>query len=275
LVLNNTTDESLDVAQACCRMFHDRLSVEIDLIEFPPFLAHVGSARRRAMEIGLSTFCGSAEGVLLTTDADCKPPPHWVSANLKAIAAGADLVGGRILIDESEPVPAPLLSCCRLWDAYWERVCEIENRHDPLPWDPAPRHRNHSGASLGMKAAAYRRAGGIPTIPTGEDIALVNAVAANGGKIVHPLDVWVCASPRRQGRAPGGMAQTLTDRYRACVTGLQQLAPALHHWRARASWRQQRRMLYGNGRVAQDEAQLPPMPADTPLGQILQLPVVA
>ena len=41
-------------------------------------------------------------GVILTTDADAAPANSWVEANLQAVAAGADMVGGRIVGDPVE-----------------------------------------------------------------------------------------------------------------------------------------------------------------------------
>ena len=43
---------------------------------------------------------GEEDGVILTTDADSKVTPNWITENLLAIEAGADAVLGRIALDE-------------------------------------------------------------------------------------------------------------------------------------------------------------------------------
>lgn len=47
--------------------------------------------------------------VLLTTDADSAPIPTWIDANLRAIEAGADIVGGRIAGNEAEEASLELV----------------------------------------------------------------------------------------------------------------------------------------------------------------------
>jgi hypothetical protein len=269
LCLNNTTDDSARVIEDCRRAHGAKLDIELDVCWFAPGLAHAGSARRRAMAGGLRHLGGRKGGVLLTTDADCRPPPTWVSANLRAIWAGADVVGGRIVIDDVDPLPPRVTFLRGLWDDYWSAVRAIEDAVDPVAWDPAPRHGDHTGASLAITAKAYRASGGVPAIPTGEDRALVEAAVAAGARLVHPLNVWVRASPRRVGRAEGGMAAAMQSLHECADRGEIPMAPALAHWRARAEWRRMRRAgPGGQAGMAAEERRLPPMPHDTPLTSI-------
>ncbi len=67
------------------------LAVSIIDIHFPPDRAHVGSARRLAMDEAFSR--AGLNSLLLTTDADAVPAATWIDANLKAIEDGADLIG--------------------------------------------------------------------------------------------------------------------------------------------------------------------------------------
>ncbi|MEG8054478.1 hypothetical protein QP185_16895 [Sphingomonas aerolata] len=100
-------------------------------------------------------------------------------------------------------------------DRYWACVRAIEDDIDPCRRDPAPRHGDHTGASLAILALLYRAAGGVPAIPAGEDRALVEAAVAAGGRLGHPMSVWTRVSARTIGRATGGMAdhmQALSDR---------------------------------------------------------------
>ena len=47
------------------------------------------------------------DGILLTTDADTVVAPDWIERNLQALAAGADLVCGRVAVDPTEAALIP------------------------------------------------------------------------------------------------------------------------------------------------------------------------
>jgi GT2 family glycosyltransferase len=268
LCINNSDDGSADIARAAAAEFAGRLRSTIDDTRFPPSLAHAGSARRRAMDLGAERLAERG-GVLITTDADCRPPPGWIAANLAAIAAGSTIVGGRIVIDPDEPLPASAQAARARWDRYWDMVRAIEDAIDPKPWDPPPRHGDHTGASLALTYDLYLAAGGVPLLPLGEDRALVDAAVAAGGRLAHPLAVWTHVSPRQDGRAAGGMADAMRMLHADAASGAAPLAPAFAHWRDRAHWRRAQRMRPDADRhIAREESRLPPMPLDMPLTDI-------
>ncbi len=270
VAVNNTSDASVSVIEECRRELKGRLAIQVDEIRFPGALAHAGSARARAMEVGLQCLRRRDDGVLLTTDADCRPPTTWLSENLRAIDAGADLVGGRLAIDDAEPLPAAESVVRALWDRYWQRVREIEDALDPRPWDPPPRHGDHTGASLALTVKIYLAAGGVPPLAAGEDCALVEAAVGVGGRLVHPPGVWTRVSPRLVGRAAGGMAQTMAELHDGVEAGRPPRAPSLALWRTRAAWRADlRRQADGVARIAREESRLAPMPCDMALTDIL------
>ncbi|MDO6415103.1 glycosyltransferase family 2 protein [Sphingomonas sp. BIUV-7] len=260
LCINNSDDGSAELVRVIAARPGSRLQLHLDEASFPPALAHAGSARRRAMDLGAAV---SPAGLLLSTDADCRPPPSWIGANLAASAGGANMIGGRIVIDPEEPL-APLVQNARhLWDAYWERVRAIEDAIDPRPWDPAPRHGDHTGASLALPTSLYRAAGGVPLLALGEDRALVDAAITVGGRLAHPASVWTYVSPRQDGRAAGGMADDMRRLHGEAGMGDALVAPAFTHWQARAEWRRALRgHPQGERRIVQEEAALPPMPHD-------------
>lgn len=264
IAVNNTTDDSVEeISQA--RVRHaDRLDIRAVVTEFPTALAHAGSARRLAMTEGLRCLSSLDTGILVSTDADVRPPPEWLTNIAAAFSRGADLVGGRIVIDEErEPLPQGAATLRQVWDDYWSKVRVIEDRIDPIAWDPAPRHGDHTGASLAIRADLYLACGGVPLLPTGEDCALVQAAVAMGGRLAHPADVYVRVSPRTDGRAEGGMAAAMRALYDAAEMKSAPMAPAFAHWVARATWRKSMRQHPdGHASIAQDEAGLPPMPHD-------------
>lgn len=209
VVLNNTHDRSASVAREAAK-----LAPEIDLtlvqIDFPPERAHVGSARRLAMEMAAERY---PSGVILTTDADAVPQHDWIEANLRAIEAGADIVGGRIVgnAQEEEALGPDFLRRAGTHARYKLLRDELAWLIDPIDHDPWPRHQDHTGASLAVRSEVYRKVGGLDPLRSREDIAFVSKVVAAGFRLSHPLDVAVTVSARTQGRASGGMAECLRN----------------------------------------------------------------
>lgn len=265
IALNNTTDRSSAAIAAVERRHAGRLLVRVDDHHFPAALAHAGSARRRAMDLGRAWVASDPAAVLISTDADSRPPRDWVRRNLEAIDRGADLVGGRLVLDDTETSDA-MRALRALWDDYWAIVREIEDEVDPSPADPAPRHGDHTGASLAITVRALDAAGGVPAVPSGEDRALVNAARAAGFGLVHPPTVWTRVSPRLDGRALGGMAGDMRRLQQLALTGAPPTAPHFRHWRQRAEWRRRLRERAGPAVLILTERSLPPMPHDMRLG---------
>lgn len=258
LCVNNSDDDTVRIAEDTAQ----RTGVTLTIIKrhFDAHLAHAGSARRAAMDLG-ATLLDRDDGLLISTDADCRPPPDWIAAN-RAVAAPDRIVGGRIALDEEEALRAPaIFALRRRFDAYWQAVRAIEDDIDPLPWDPAPRHGDHTGASLALSVGLYRKAGGVPLLPTGEDRALVDAAVRAGGHLVHPEAVWTRASARTVGRATAGMANDLQGWIDILAQGETPQVPAFAHWRDRALWRRDRRAV-GAINLADAESRLPAMPCD-------------
>lgn len=267
IAVNNTTDDSLDRIAAARSLHVDRLDIHVAVADFPGGLAHAGSARRLAMTEGLALLADLRTGMLVSTDADARPPVGWLRAIAAAWARGADLVGGKIVIDEErEPLPKGVARLRQAWDRYWADVRDVEDRIDPVAWDPAPRHGDHTGASLAIRAELYLVCGGVPLVPTGEDLALVRAAVAMGGRLAHPADVTVRVSPRTTGRAEGGMADAMRLLFQGAEDEISPMAPALRHWAARAAWRRQmRERPDGHARIVLQENLLPAMPNDMAL----------
>lgn len=236
VLANNCRDDTVEIA-ASYAASPAGVSLDLDVVvaEFAAEEAHVGTARRRALDLAAERI--GAAGVLLTTDADARLPQDWVSANLAALRA-ADIVGGRLVIDAAVPDDG-LAALHRDIERYWSSVRAIEERLDPQPHDPAPRHGDHTGASLALRVATYRAVGGVPPLPRGEDNALVARVVEAGGRLRHHPDVSVRVSDRALGPVRGGMATDMARR-RAVLAGAEQyLLPEPAHWCrliARRAW---------------------------------------
>jgi len=268
IAINNTTDNSLVRIEEAKGHYAGRLDIHVVVAHFSEEVAHAGSARRLAMTEGLRFLSQLKNGVLISTDADARPPTEWLRNTMIAFSRGADLVGGKIMIDEErEPLPAAVSRLRHIWDRYWERVREIEDRLDPVDWDPAPRHGDHTGASLAIRAELYLRCGGVPLLPIGEDVALVHAAISEGGRLAHPANVMTRVSPRTEGRAAGGMAAAMKALFIRAEDSTAPMVPAFEHWAERAAWRKQmRHSPEGYSSIARREPLLPEMPNDMVLG---------
>ncbi len=133
---------------------------------------------------------------------------------------------------------------------------------DPDPADPWPRHQQNSGASLGVRAKLLRRIGGAPMVAHGEDRALVAAARLVDARIRHAPEITVPVSGRLDGRAIGGMAETLRRRSQSpdllADERLEPSVDALRRARARANLR----AVYHGGGTADLAADLLIRPPD-------------
>ena len=214
LFLNNCTDETAAIAAGW--RGDGRLRLRLEDVSLPPDLASAGMARSMAMRqaASIAAQAGLDDYVLLTSDADSVAPPGWVRANLDAIAAGADAVCGRAVIDPTDAalIPPRLHDDDRRECAYGTMLDEIAWLLDPDPADPWPRHTENSGASIAVTGAAHAAAGGVPAIGSGEDRAFVAALRRIDARVRHAREVEVTVSGRIVGRAQGGMADTIRRR---------------------------------------------------------------
>lgn len=127
---------------------------------------------------------------IANTDADSAVPPCWLRAHAAAACRGAAMLLGTVRPDPTELDPTT--------QSRWYRRHRLVDGHSHV-----------HGASLGVRADWYTRAGGFPPVATQEDVALAAAVGAAGGLIEWTGDSPVVTSARLDGRAPGGMADYL------------------------------------------------------------------
>jgi hypothetical protein len=214
VLANNCGDDTAVLARSLAPALPFHLVVRE--IALPPASAHAGGARRAAMDAAAGLLGGDAPrgAALLSTDADSRPAPGWLAANLAALKAGADAVAGAIELDPQEAARLP--TALRAREAretrYAALLDEMAALVDPDPHDPWPRHGAHSGASIALTLAAYRQIGGLPEVPVSEDRALFEALARADLRVRHCPAARVTVSCRLDGRAAGGMADTMRRR---------------------------------------------------------------
>jgi glycosyltransferase involved in cell wall biosynthesis len=203
---NNCVDDTVSVVRAAARRY-SRYAVHLAEESLPPNVAHIGTARRAAMNAASARFAcaGITDAVLAATDADSVPSPVWLAWTLREMQH-VDVVTGRITVDQDEwrMLPASTRAMLRAEDIYQFAVARLGGLLDPKPHDPWPRHWQRSGPSLAVRLAAYDAVGGVPPVRMLEDVALYDALERRGARIRHSLHVRVTTSARLQSRAPGG-----------------------------------------------------------------------
>lgn len=151
----------------------------------------VGAARAAGFAEALRLTSGAdpARTWLATTDADTIVPPPWLRRQARYAARGFDLVLGTVTV--------------RHWAGHPPHVAVAfaERYHS----GPGP-HPHVHGANLGIRASAYRAAGGFRDLRTAEDHALLAAATQAGCRILRAGDVSVETSARRHARAPDGFS---------------------------------------------------------------------
>jgi glycosyltransferase involved in cell wall biosynthesis len=156
----------------------------------------VGAARAAGMAELLRLIAGVGQDLaaiwLATTDADTVVPASWLRRQVAHADRGWDVVLGTVTVaDWSEhPPQVPAAFAAR-----------YESGDRP--------HPHVHGANIGIRASAYRAAGGFAPLRSAEDHALVAAAAEAGCSVLRADDVAVETSARRHARAPHGFSHLL------------------------------------------------------------------
>ena len=264
VLLNNCSDGSAEALGAAARR-HPALTVRTASVALPAPEAHVGRARQWLFDAAYARLAGRPGGLVLTTDADTRPAPDWVAATVAEAEAGADLVGGRVLLmPEERAALDPAVRRLFLLDVGYRRALErLGALYAPDASDPYPRHHQHYGASLAVTARAYGRAGGMPLVTTSEDVALVRAVRAAGGRVRHSPRVRAYTSARSVGRAHGGLA----DAFRGWAEHVREGRPV---WVESADAAERRLAAPALGRASVAPPATPPPCSRAPSERVLQ-----
>jgi glycosyltransferase involved in cell wall biosynthesis len=155
---------------------------------------NVGAARAAGMTGLLRLTAGRdpAATWLASTDADTVVPVGWLRRQLQYASAGWDVVFGTVTVTDWDEHPP------HVPDAFAARYT----------FGPGP-HSHVHGANLGIRASAYRAAGGFRPLRTAEDHALLAAATEAGCAVLQAGDIAVETSARRQARAPDGFGHLL------------------------------------------------------------------
>lgn len=212
LCVNDTQDDTAGLGAAILKM-RGVSHLVLDLA-FPAGSGGVGRARDLGCK--LSQRIAGHPAILMTTDADSRVAPDWITANMDALEA-ADVVFGTIIPDPEElsRLTPHLARHGLVEEAYTQAAVRLVNALDPVPHDPDPVHRTAAGASIALTVSALNRLGGIPWCQISEDRALAARAEAMDLRIRHASGPKVVTSCRLNGRAEGGKASKLRDRCEA------------------------------------------------------------
>jgi glycosyltransferase involved in cell wall biosynthesis len=130
---------------------------------------------------------------LANTDADSCVPPHWIRQQLTLATDGAHAIAGVVDIDTFTDFDADMQE---IFDRSYGK-----GNHGT--------HPHVQAANFGLSATAYKKVGGWPPIPLGEDRELWNRLGEHGFERISDRSVRVTTSGRSQGRIPGGFADCL------------------------------------------------------------------
>ena len=214
LLINNTRDRSRQVAEQFQRLYP---TFRLHIVErnFNKSHSHNGYVRRLLMDEACRRLemRGGTCKAILTTDSDSQVAPNWISQNQEELASGAEAVGGRIVILPcEEALLDPATRAIQKYDHLYRRmIAWIEDRFDPQPHDPWPRHHQHFGASLALTTRIYRSVGRLPPRRYFEDIAFYQAMIRHDVRLRHSSRVRVFTSARLTGRARFGLSSELKD----------------------------------------------------------------
>lgn len=172
VVLDSCSDDTGEIAKRCGAQ-----TVTVSA-------RNVGQARAAGAALALSQ---GAEW-LCFTDADTTVAEDWIATH---IGVGGDAVCGTVTVDD--------------WGGWIEGTRQRYNK----AYRDVDGHRHVHGANLGVSAAAYRSTGGFPPLATGEDVALVAALEAQGAAIVWSAAPRVITSARRAFKCSGGFGAEL------------------------------------------------------------------
>lgn len=219
VLANNCSDDSASIVRAFARR-HPSLALQVCEVQLPPPQANAGHARKLLMdEAAQRLLAGRVRGAFIaSTDGDTRVSPHWLRNTAREIDRGADAVGGRLLAEADASADEELEGSLppqrwQRWDTAYRLACEkLQCLLDPDDADPWPRHHQHFGASLAVRADAYRAVGGLPAgVPWLEDEALVQALRRADRRIRHSGEVRVVTSSRREGRVDVGLSWQLRE----------------------------------------------------------------
>jgi len=199
VVADGCRDATAEVARSAAQ----RCGLQLTVLEGPG--AGPGPARRLGMDAAAQRLhsLGLGRGLIASTDADSRPAADWLERQLDHLARGANVIAGLVELDGDDAAQLPEAVLRRRRRESERRMAEV------VASEPTAAHHHFAGASLGVTADAYRRAGGLGRGRSLEDREFADTLIEHGIPILRPDDVRVRTSARTGGRADRGLSVDL------------------------------------------------------------------
>ncbi|GHB67631.1 glycosyltransferase [Persicitalea jodogahamensis] len=212
ILVNNTTDATIQQAMKARR----HPGIHIASVQLSPQHAHIGWARRTAME-----WCSErlrqgrqARGLIVSTDADSQIAPDFIYELRRSfIDPEVDAVGASLQVEDG---PSD-----RLFDSLHSyftlerqlRLFAQENATFDLM------HTHFSGAGFAVRQCVYEEVGGLTPFPYNEDKHFYHKLVQRDARIRMCDRLMVYTSGRLSGRTEWGMAAQFSHWQKAEESG--------------------------------------------------------
>ena len=212
ILVNNTTDATIGRALAA----KSHPGIHIVSVDLPPHRAHIGWARRLAME-----WCsqrlqqnGHAGGIIVSTDADSQIAPDFVEKLKSTFASPAVDAAGASLAVQEEIGGEVLRNLARYFKLEKELrlKAQQETEFDLM-------HSHFSGAGFAVRQNVYEAVGGLTPLPYNEDKQFYYKLLQRDARIRMNERLVVRTSGRTTGRTEWGMAAQFRQWQKADASG--------------------------------------------------------
>lgn len=202
VLVNNTTDDTVGRAMAARR----HPGVHVASVDLPPHCAHIGWARRLAMEWASQRLVqnGHPAGIIVSTDADSQLAPDFVSELIRTFASPDVHAAGATLLVKEE-IGGRLFADLRAYFSLEKRLRHRAQRETTFDLV----HSHFSGAGFAVRQSVYAAVGGLSPLPYNEDKHLYQKLLLRDAGIKTSDRLIVYTSGRMAGRTEWGMAAQL------------------------------------------------------------------
>ncbi len=202
VLVNNTTDDTIRQALAARR----HPGIHVVSVDLPPHYAHIGWARRLAMEWGSQRLVqnGHPEGILVSTDADSQLAPDFVSELMQTFASPNVHAAGAMLLVREE-IGGNVFADLR---NYFSLEKQLRQRaQQEVAFELV--HSHFSGAGFAVRQRMYAEIGGLSPMPYNEDKYFYQKLLQRDACVKMNDRLVIYTSSRMAGRTEWGMAAQL------------------------------------------------------------------
>lgn len=202
LLINNTTDGTINRALAARR----HPGVHVVSVDLPPHYAHIGWARRLAMEWGSQRLVqnGHPDGIIVSTDADSQLASDFVRELMQTFALPNVHAAGAMLLVKDE-IRGSVFDNLR---KYFSLEKQLRQRaQQEVAFDLV--HSHFSGAGFAVRQRMYAAVGGLSPWPYNEDKYFYQKLLQRDACIKMNDRLIIYTSSRTAGRTEWGMAAQL------------------------------------------------------------------